>query len=206
MALKKAEPRVSLGWYFLGVQFVDLLWPIFCLAGLESFTISPGITAYTPLDFQHYPYTHSLVAGGVWALLLAAISYFVYRSQKASMLIAVAVLSHWALDFFTHRPDMPLAFNGPKWGLGLWNHFAATIIVETSIFIAGLYLYLSSVSFVSKKRKVAFYALVSFLLVVSFMNAFGPPPPSEEAVSYSALGLWLMVAWAHFADAEESKS
>jgi hypothetical protein len=28
---KRAAPRVSLGWWFLAVQLVDLLWPIFLL-------------------------------------------------------------------------------------------------------------------------------------------------------------------------------
>ena len=60
LASKRITPSVSLGALFLGCQFADLLWPTLVLAGAESFTIRPGIIAVTPLDFAHYPYSHSL--------------------------------------------------------------------------------------------------------------------------------------------------
>ncbi len=34
-AAKKLAPRVSLGTLILAVQFIDLLWPIFVLLGIE---------------------------------------------------------------------------------------------------------------------------------------------------------------------------
>ena len=68
LAAKRFAPAVSLGTWFLAVQLVDLIWPFFLLAGLERVRIAPGITAFTPLDFEHYPITHSLIAGIVWAI------------------------------------------------------------------------------------------------------------------------------------------
>ena len=60
-AAKPLAPRLSLGTLFLAAQFVDLLWPTLLLLGIERVEIVPGITRVTPLDFVHYPYSHSLV-------------------------------------------------------------------------------------------------------------------------------------------------
>lgn len=75
-AAKRFAPSVGLGVLFLAAQLIDLLWPTFLLLGWERVAIAPGVTAVTPLDFQHYPYSHSLPAtllvempifiGGCW--------------------------------------------------------------------------------------------------------------------------------------------
>lgn len=65
-AAKRAVPEVSLGTLFLAAQLADLVWPTLVLAGIETFSIRPGITAVTPLDFTRYPYSHSLVGMASW--------------------------------------------------------------------------------------------------------------------------------------------
>jgi hypothetical protein len=55
LASKRIAPSVSLGALFLACQFADLLWPTLVLAGVESFTIRPGITAVTPLCASDLP-------------------------------------------------------------------------------------------------------------------------------------------------------
>src|SRR5689334_11117217 len=109
-AAKRAAPTVSLGTLFIACELVDLLWPVFVLTGLEVVAITPGITAFTPLDFQHYPWSHSLLMGVVWALVFAAL-YRLWRghSRMATTIIGLVVLSHWFLDLLVHRPDLPLA-------------------------------------------------------------------------------------------------
>ena len=64
LAGKRIAPSVSLATWLSSAQLVDLLWPLFLLAGLEHVRIAPGITPFTPLDFYDYPITHSLV--GAW--------------------------------------------------------------------------------------------------------------------------------------------
>jgi len=55
------------------------------------------------------------------------------------------VLSHWALDAFSHLPDLPLApWSGTLIGLGLWNSVPATVTVELMILAAGVVVYLRS--------------------------------------------------------------
>ncbi len=65
LGAKKWTPKVSLDTLFLSTQFVDLLWPLFLLLGFEDVRIDPGNTAVTPLDFNHYPYTHRLLGAVV---------------------------------------------------------------------------------------------------------------------------------------------
>ena len=59
-AAKRSARNVSLPVLFAAAQLADLLWPLFLLAGIELVRIDPGNTAFTPLDFVSYPYSHSL--------------------------------------------------------------------------------------------------------------------------------------------------
>ena len=62
LGAKRIAPKVSLGWLVAATLFIDLIWPPLLLLGWERVVIAPGITAVTPLDFVHYPISHSLVA------------------------------------------------------------------------------------------------------------------------------------------------
>lgn len=191
---KKIDKGPSLVMMFVAVQLLDLLWPIFVLLGFETFEIDPGNTALTPLNFTSYPYSHSLLMTVVWAILFASFYLAFTKNKKGSLLLGCLVFSHWILDFITHRPDLPLSpFTDLKVGLGLWNAPIIEIILETILFLIGVYLYYKTVTF---KRKVAFWSLVVVFLLIHFMNIFGPPPPSINAVAWSANLMWLFVFWA----------
>ena len=159
-AAKKVAPRPSLGTLALAAQLVDGVWPVFLLLGWEKVEIVPGITAVTPLLFVSYPYTHSLAAGAVWALLLAGGYYLLRRDGVGAGWIAALVVSHWILDFISHRPDMPLWPGGPKVGLGLWNSVPATLAVEFALFAGGIWLYLSATR---ARDRVGTWALAAFV-------------------------------------------
>jgi hypothetical protein len=199
---KRFAPVVSLGTLFLACQFADLLWPVLVLIGVERVAIVPGITAVTPLDFVSYPYSHSLMALVIWAGL-AAIVYRAVRGWRfpAMLTVAVLVVSHWVLDAVTHRPDMPLTVGGQTLvGLGLWGSVTGTIVVELLLFAAGVAMYVRQTAPRDRTGAVAFWALVSFLLLAWLANIFGPPPPSPEAVAWSVLVMWLLVAWGYWID------
>jgi membrane-bound metal-dependent hydrolase YbcI (DUF457 family) len=200
-AVKKVEFTPSLGTMFMATQFVDLLWPVFILLGLETVEIDPGNTVVTPLNFVHYPWTHSLVGALVWAVLFGGIYFAIRKNLKASLWLAGLVVSHWVLDLISHRPDLPLSPDESVMvGLGLWNSLTATIIVEGGIFALGVYLYVQATRALNKKGKYALIGLVAFLLITYFMNLFGPVPPSAEAIPYSALSMWLLIAWGYWID------
>jgi len=64
---------------FLAAQFLDLLWPILLLIGVEHVRIAPGITQFTPLDFSDHPITHSLLMACVWGALFGFIDWVCRR-------------------------------------------------------------------------------------------------------------------------------
>lgn len=198
LAGKRLAPSVSLATWLTSVQLVDLLWPICLLAGLEHVRIAPGITRFTPLDFYDYPITHSLVGSIGWALLFAVGWMIVRRDVRIAALLALGVLSHWLLDVISHRPDMPVLPHGPYIGLGLWNSVPATLLVEDTMFVMGLALYVQGGG--AGRRRVSFWLMIGVLLVVYFAAAFGPPPPDTRTLALSALMAWLFVPWAWFAD------
>ena len=66
LSAKKAAPNASLGTLVAAAQFLDLLWPLLLLFHVEHVRIAPGITRFTPLDFYHYPISHSLLMAAVW--------------------------------------------------------------------------------------------------------------------------------------------
>lgn len=195
LAGKRVAPRVSLGTWVASVLLVDLVWPLFLLAGLEHVRIAPGITAFTPLDFHDYPITHSLAGGALWALLLAGLSRSFYRDPRALALIGAGVLSHWVLDAVAHRPDLPVLPGGPLVGLGLWQSVPATLALELAMFGAGIYLYTSTV-----RPRLSFWLLMAALLLAYLGAAFGPPPPDVRTLAWSAIAAWVFVAWAWWAD------
>ncbi len=206
LAGKRAAPRVSLGTWFLAVQLLDLLWPLFLLLGWEHVRITPGYTRMNPLDFYDYPLTHSLIGAAVWGGLLA-VAYLVATRGKgrgrrgAALLLAAGVVSHWLLDVLVHRADLPvLPFTGPYLGFGLWDNPAVTIALELLLFGAGTALYLRATRARDAAGRWGFVALAGFLLLVWLGASFGPPPPDEGVVAWSALLLWLTVPWAAWVD------
>lgn len=198
LAGKRAAPSVSLATWVASVQLADLLWPIFLLAGVEHVRIAPGITAFTPLDFYDYPITHSLVGAATWATIFAGVWLAARRTKPIAVLLAAGVLSHWVLDLISHRPDMPVLPNGPYLGFGLWNSIPATLIVELTMFVAGIAMYVRGGG--AGRRRVSFWLFITFLLVAYFVAAFGPPPPDVRTLAWSALAMWLLVPWAWWAD------
>lgn len=81
LALKKADNNISLGLLFIAAQFIDILWAVLVLLGIERAEIVPGITAANPIDYVYYPFSHSLVASLVWAESCTSYSGYSQQSQ-----------------------------------------------------------------------------------------------------------------------------
>ena len=140
-ASKKLAPSTSLLLLMGAPMLLDLLWPIFLLLGWEHSHVVPGPNPFLTLWLDDIPYSHSLFALIVWGALFG----YLYRRRtgdtRTALVIGSLVVSHWVLDFVTHRPDMPLYPGSASFGLGLWNSPPATIIVEAAMLLAGVAIY-----------------------------------------------------------------
>jgi len=199
---KKFAPQMSLGILFLACQLADIIWPNLVLLGVETLKIAPGITVMTPLDFVHYPYSHSLTALILWSGIFAACYMLISRAgPKAAIVIAAVVLSHWVLDVVTHRRDMPVTMSDSSAiGMGLWNFPAVAVPLELLLFGLGVAFYVRCTEPLNRKGSIGLWALVLFMLAVYAASLLGPPPPSTTAVAWSAQALWLLVAWGFWID------
>lgn len=198
---KALAPKVSLGSLFLAAQFIDLLWPTLLILGIERVRIEPGITKVTPLDFVHYPISHSLLAVLCWALLFSVTYLLLRRYPRGALVLGLAVVSHWLLDAIVHRPDLPLYPGSPQLvGLGLWSSHAATLAVEIGILAAGVWLYLRATAATDAAGRWGLWGLVAFLLLVYVMNLLGPPPPDVAALAWVGQAQWLLVIWGYWLD------
>jgi len=199
-ASKRVAPRTSLGWLMAAPQLLDLIWPVFLVLGIEHVRIVPGNTRFTPLDFYDYPWSHSLLMAIVWGALFALAYYAKARYTAGAVTLFFGVVSHWLFDFITHRPDMPLYPGGPKVGLGLWNHPAATMIVEGILFVAGIAIYVRTTRPRDKTGVYALWSLVALLAIIYVVAAKGTPPPNVNVLAGSAFAAFLFPPWAMWID------
>jgi hypothetical protein len=207
LALKRAEPKLSLGTLFVAVQLVDLLWGVFLLTGWERVRIDPGFTAVTPLQFLDYPISHSLVGAVAWALVGAGAYYSwptrdTSRHWQASAIVAVAVFSHFWLDVLVHVPDLTVAGDGtPALGLGLWRSVGGTVAAELLVFGGGIAIYVAGRSRRHPVRPGRLTGLAVVLVAIYLANLFGPPPPSVTAIAVADIvGLLLLAIYAGWVD------
>ncbi len=200
LAAKRAAPRTSLGVLFAACQLPDLVWPVLLLLGYERVSISPGATAFTPLEFTHYPITHSLLATAGWAVLAAVLYALWLRDRSGAVAVGVLVLSHWVLDWVMHAPDLPLYPGGARVGLGLWHSVAGTLLVEGILFAGGVWVYLATARPRTTGTWVSLAGLGILLLFVYLSGVAGPPPADETSLAWFALAGWLIPFWAAWAD------
>jgi membrane-bound metal-dependent hydrolase YbcI (DUF457 family) len=195
-AAKKVAPQTSLATMFVAVNLADILFPVFLLLGVESMRLVPGFTAINPFDLYHMPWSHSLLMDLVWALLFAGLYFARRRYATGALLAGMGVLSHWLLDWLTHRPDMALYPGGAKYGLALWMSAGGTIALETMMFALGLALYRSATRARDRAGSIGLYALAAFLYALYIASIFGPPPPGITTLAVSMVILTgILLAW-----------
>lgn len=186
-ASKKFAPRTNLALLMTAPLLADMLWPIFLLLGWERVRIDPGNTRFTPLDLEYFPWSHSLLMLIVWATALSLVYQLIARYWPGSVALWIGVVSHWVLDWITHRPDMPLYPGGPRFGLGLWNSIAGTLVVELAMFAVGIWLYLGATRARDRIGRYAFAAFVTLLLLSYIGDRFSSPPTSVSDLIWPGL-------------------
>ena len=201
LASKRLAPRVSLGWLMAGATALDVVWPIFVLAGIERVSIVPGATAFNSLVFDYYPWSHSLFMAVVWGIVLAGLARAADVPRSAVPLLLTLVLSHWVLDVISHAPDMPLwPGRSPHLGLSLWNSIPATFAVEGLMWVAGIVIYLRAHRLDGLARRIAFWSLIVVSTLMWAAGPWSPAPASAKELGLFALIGWIIIPWAAWAD------
>lgn len=201
LAAKRYAPRTSLGTLFVAPTLADLLWPVFLLLGWEHAHVVPGPNPFLTLWLDDYPISHSLFTLIVWGALFG----YLYRrrsgDQRAALVIGALVVSHWVLDFITHRPDEPIYPGGPEVGLGLWNYVAATVIVETVMLLAGVIIYLRTTRGRDAIGRWGLWGLIGLLAGGYYASLLTPTPTDMKALAIGGIIFgWVYVVFAWWID------
>ena len=199
-ALKKVEPKASLGMLFIAVQLVDIIFFPLTIIGIERFNLIENYTQSTHFELIYMPFTHSLLAAFLWAVLI----YYLYKItsskvNKVAIVMGLAVLSHWFLDLVVHTPDLPLwSDNSTKFGFGLWNNAIATMLLESLILISAFLLFLSTQIKNNTTIKTKGSVFIGFLILLNAVNIFGPLT-SDNKIFFALLSFFLYFFIAFFA-------
>lgn len=217
LAVGRAERRINVGILILAALLLDVILWLFVLMGWESVTIPADFARTHQAEFV-FPYSHGLLAGMAWSALAGAIVFAAMprldarlnaQRLRAAALVGVAVFSHWLLDALVHGPELPLAGPGSMTvGLGLWQHMAPALGVETLIVAIGLWLFVPGAGLSrAKSVSLTMLTLVTLGLTIAGMT-IAPPPPSPMAMAVSSLVtialICILAGWLGTAPREKS--
>lgn len=125
IAAKRFGPRVP-------------LWLLLCAA------YAPDIVEVSlwPFGIHNRELSHSLIAVGLGATLLAVLYAAVRGDRRGALCVWWVYLLHWPADFITGtKPTWP---GGPTVGLNLYDRPVIVWIVDLSVLIAGSWVYYRS--------------------------------------------------------------
>jgi hypothetical protein len=198
LAGKRMEPKISFGTWILAAVLADLIVFPLLIGGVERFQAVPGVTVNRMAG--EIPYSHSLLMDAVWAGLFAGVYFLWRRYPRGAWLLFAAVLSHWVLDFVSHRPDMLLApGTQATFGLGLWNSITATLVVEGGLWLLAIIFYVRATKPKNRAGTYAFWVGVVLFTLAWYGNITTGMDPNPVRAGISGLIFFtLIVAWAYW--------
>jgi hypothetical protein len=208
---KAVERQIPLWILFIAAQFVDFLWGILVLAGVEKARITPGLMAASAMDLYYMPVTHSLFGAILWSVLGGLILNFAVKARtvRTGIIIGLVVLSHWMGDLIVHRPDLPIfGDNSMKLGFGMWNYFWPEFALELLLLIIGIQWWLKTErdsGNTSRATVRAAWILFGLLVICQCIDKFGAPPASSQIAAASALAAYTVLSGvAYWADKQRT--
>ena len=191
---KRVQPKAPLWALLLAVMWVDVVWAILVLAGVERARLDPSLSGF-PVELEHMPFTHGLVATAVWALLAWVVARYAFGwSGGVAAVVGAAVASHWFHDLPVHRADLPLVWSEPKLGLGLWNHPMPELALELGWLLATITLLVRSGT-LDQPTQARIWRLAIGLVVAQLAMTFGPVPPAITPLAITALLTFVAIPW-----------
>jgi hypothetical protein len=195
---KRIAPTISLGTWILAAVLADLIVFPLLITGVERFHAVPGVAVNRMAG--DIPYSHSLLMDAVWAALFAGAYFLLRRYPRGAWLLFAAVLSHWVLDFVSHRPEMLLApGTQAAFGLGLWNSIPATLAVEGGFWLLAIIFYVRATRPKSRAGTYVFWIGVVFFTLAWYGNITAGMDPNPMRAGISGLIFFtFIVAWAYW--------
>jgi hypothetical protein len=185
IALNPTLPTLPI---LIGVSFPDLLWPGLIFAGKEKASVNPKSALQKDIDFEYYPYSHSLIVTSFITLVPAGIFAFIYSNIVVGLAFLISSISHWLVDVLMHLRDLPIVGYGKdiKLGFGLWKNGKLAFLFEY-FFYAVL-----TIPFVPADKLFLFLGVGALLHLINANSFFGftksNPFPSSKA--YAGLALF----------------
>jgi hypothetical protein len=184
--------------------FADLLLWTLVLANVES-VLHPHVAGSARYFSFSFPYSHGFVASLLWSAAAGVALWWMVAGGtpfrfRLGLVMALAVFSHFALDFIVHVPDLPIALeDSPKLGLGLWEHMPVALAVELALACAALVLFIRG----SYRTPARNWLAIGIVVLTGALTVAGPyipgPPPAPAAMAASSLVTLLVVVLLAFA-------
>src|SRR6516225_2685403 len=91
LASKRAAPRTSLGWLMAAPMFLDLLFPLLLIAGVEHASIVPNPDPFLRMSLDDIAWSHSLVTSVIWSVAGGALYWRTTRYGRGAMVIGLGI-------------------------------------------------------------------------------------------------------------------
>jgi hypothetical protein len=143
-AVKSQERQLPIWSLMLATAWLDVVFVPLYLAGIETIQPVPGTAGGYGNGIIYADYTHSLVGALALAVIFGAVAGRAW-GRRAAIVLGAVVFSHWVLDLFVHRADMPIlpgnAGDLARLGFGLWQYPTFVAVLELALIVMGSFLY-----------------------------------------------------------------
>ena len=154
-AAKKVLPAVHVLWLIVAAEFIEIVFMLLWSLGIEH----PPTDTLPPYS----PYSHSILMGLAWPVIIGVLLFVISRNRKLSVWIGLLVFSHFVLDFIASpKSAFYAADTGMPWfrdyshtyGFGLWSNGIIGGIGEIGILIVGIIIYYVTVRKIREDKKM----------------------------------------------------
>src|SRR5580698_3754086 len=143
-AVKSREPQTPLWALMLATVWLDVVFVPLYVAGIETTQLADKAYTGYGANIIYADYTHSLV-GMIAVSALLGVLAGLFWGRRTGIVIGLVSASHWLLDLFVHRADLPILpgniGNLPTVGLGLWRYPSISAVIELALVLGGAWLY-----------------------------------------------------------------
>src|SRR5215469_10240659 len=84
LAAKPVQKQIPLWLLFIAVQWLDVVWSVLVMLGIEKLRIVKGFTEANAMDLYYMPYTHGLPGAIALSCLLGAAASLFFRENRAA--------------------------------------------------------------------------------------------------------------------------